>query len=166
MNISDYTNYIYKKLKSNLNIKFNYNLCSEQFNLFAYNSLSIGRTFLTSTDIIDNYISNEYILIKHMDNLNSHTIDNLLNSIINVHNTLVVPCKKHKSSYITVVLTHTNFLDSNINKKIKKFKYEKIYKLYFYGFSEIRLIAINLNNNSIISNKCGKNYEKIYLPAS
>ena len=85
MNISDYTNYIYKKLKSNLNIKFNYNLCSEQFNLFAYNSLSIGRTFLTSTDIIDSYISNEYILSEPLSTYRSGSF------LVNIPNDTSLP---------------------------------------------------------------------------
>ena len=57
-------------------------------------------------------------------------------------------------------------IDKSTENFIKKFKFNKPYKLYFHGWSDIRLLLVDLSNNLVISNKQGKKVKKVYIPTS
>lgn len=166
MNSSEYIKFIKKKFNKDWSVCDNFLINNETFNLYAHCSFSLGRTFITANDIIDNFHTNEYILLKYINTLDMAFLHSFINNIINIHSNLVTPCKNHKSSYTTYVILYDDCNDLSALNIIKKFKYEKVYKFYFYGFSEIRLLAINLTNKSMTTNKCANNIKKMYLPAS
>ena len=166
MNCSEYLDFIKQRFNNDWTVKDNFTLNYETFNLYAYGSFTLGRTFITAKDIIDKFYTNEHVFIKYINNLDMLFLNEFIDNIISIHNNLITPDKNHKSSYFTYVILYNNCSDLSAMRIIKKFKYEKVYKFYFYGFSQIRLLAINLNTQSIINNRCGRNIKKMYLPAS
>ena len=81
-------------------------------------------------------------------------------------NTLVKPHREHKSSTITGVIVCNTSIDKSTENFIKKFKFTKPYKLYFHGWSDIRLLLVDLSNNLVVSNKQGNSVKKVYIPTS
>ena len=166
MNVLEYTNFIKKKLNSPWIVNLDISLDNENFNLFAKCNLSLVRTMFSNNNVIDSFHTNEYIFIKHVDTLTLNIVKEFIIRMTSIHENLVFPSKDHKSSYTTAVIIYNHCSDIEALNNIKKFKYEKTYKFYLFGFSQIRLLAINLNNNSIVSNKYGKTVKKEYLPVS
>ena len=163
MDIHNYKKSLSNRLTTYFNINNNKS-SNKEFDLFAYAHLELGRTFISSKDIIDKFNSNEYILVKYFDDLNHDTVDNYISHIKNLLPSLIKPDYYHKSSYVNGVIVCNNTPPKDIIDKIKKFKYEKIYKFYFNGFSELRIFLVSLNDNLVFCNKCGKKYKGVYLP--
>ncbi|MCS4464218.1 hypothetical protein JTT01_08700 [Clostridium botulinum] len=64
--------------------------------------------------------------------------------LIEAEKLCVTPHKDHKSSYLTGILISENSIDDNIKQYVKKFKFAKAYKFYWFGWCDIRLILIDL----------------------
>ena len=162
MDISSYTLALSKRLSNYFEIKYNNTLLSDTIDIFASTKLVLGRTLISQKDVIDKFESNEYILVKYFDTIDEHVINNFIEYIKNVPSLLVKPNKYHKSSYINAVMVCDKLPDKT--KTIKTFKYEKIYKFYFQGFCEIRLLIVSLADNLVVSNKAGRKVKSMYLP--
>ena len=166
MTFAHYLNYICRIHNSNFDLQKDYLLINETYNLFGYSKFTLGRTFISQKDIIDRYDSHEYILLKYYPCLSNNDLNNTINNLPKITNALVKPDKFHKSTYITYILATDSLPLDFSSKIIKKFKDNRIYKYYLQGFSEIRLLLIDLNKETIITNKAGKAVIKMYLPAS
>lgn len=164
MDILQYTTILSKRLDNYFDIKYNNELLSKTFNLFASTKLILGRTMLSQKYIIDKFESNEYVLVKYFESINNYKIDEFIEYIKSTPTALVKPHKYHKSSYINAIIVCNKLPDKSAIKKIESFKYEKIYKFYFQGFCEIRLFIVGLSDNLVKSNKAGKKLKKVYLP--
>lgn len=164
MDMSNYSILLSRRLNNYFDIKYNNTILSHSLDIFASSNLVLGRTMISQKDIIDRFESNEYVLVKYFDDLNDYNIDDFINYIKATPNHLVKPHNEHKSSYINAIIVCNDIPDKSIINKIKRFKYEKIYKFYFQGFCEIRLFIVDLSNNLVISNKAGKKLKKVYLP--
>lgn len=160
MNMSNYTSLLSQRLKTYFEVKTNkYNV-----DLFASTSLILGRTMVSQKDIIDKFESNEYILVKFFDEFSSENVNTFIDYIKTTPELLVKPNKNHKSSYINAIMVCNDITATSSINKIKKFKYEKFYRFYFQGFCEIRLFAVDIENNKVFSNKAGKSFKKVYQP--
>ena len=164
MDMFKYTHLLSDRLYNYFDIKYDNQLVSNTFDIFASAKLILGRTMVSQKDIIDKFESNEYVLVKYFESIDNFIIDEFINYIKITPNFLVKPHKEHKSSYINAIMVCSTFPDKSAVKKIKTFKYEKIYKFYFQGFCEIRLFIVGLSDNIVISNKAGKKLKKVYLP--
>ncbi|WP_195987400.1 hypothetical protein [Clostridium sp. D53t1_180928_C8] len=166
MDISHYTSILSNRLNSYFDIQYDNQLLSNTFNIFASTKLILGRTMISQKDIIDKFESNEYVLVKYFESIDDYKIDDFIEYIKTTPNLLVKPHKDHKSSYINAIIVCNTLPNKSTIKKIKEFKFEKIYKFYFQGFCEIRLFIVGLSDNLVESNKAGKKLKKVYLPTS
>ncbi len=67
--------------------------------------------------------------------------------------------KEHMYSYISpVILADT--IDDEVRKCMKRFHYYKSFKFSFYGWTTIRLAALEMNTGKVISNYQGRDVGK------
>lgn len=154
------------KYYKNFNIRKDIDLCNKKISLFAEYKGVGARTFITQKDVIDKYEFNEYCIVNAYNEVNMEDVVEYAEYLKALINDLVKPHREHKSSTITGVIVCNTSIDKSTEKFIKKFKFIKPYKLYFHGWSDIRLLFVDLNNNLVISNKQGNSVKKIYIPAS
>ena len=154
------------KYYKNFNISKNIDLCNKKISLFAEYKGVGARTFITQNDVIDKYEFNEYCIVNLYNSINMEEVIEYTEYLKTLINTLVKPHREHKSSTITGVIVCNTSIDKSTENFIKKFKYTKPYKLYFHGWSDIRLLLVDLSNNLVISNKEGKSVKKVYIPTS
>ena len=117
---------------------------------------------------LDDEIKKNSLLEESNKELREKNIDlnNIINTLPKLTTALVKPDKFHKSTYITYILA-TDSLSSSIKlNEIKNFKDNRVYKWYFQGFSEVRLLLIDLSSHFMVCNKPGQKVSKMYLPAS
>lgn len=163
---SNYIDDLFIKYNKNFNVSKNIELCKKKINLFAEHKGIGGRTFVTQKDIIDKFEFNEYCIVKTYNDIDLEAAVEYTEYLKTLINDLVKPHKEHKSSTITGVMVCNTSIDKCTENFIKKFKYTKSYKLYFHGWSDIRLILVDLSNNLVIPNKQGKRVKKVYIPTS
>ena len=163
---SIYMENLIAKYYKNFNIRKNIDLCNKKINLFAEYKGIGARTFITQKDVIDKYEFNEYCIVNAYNAVNMEDVVEYTEYLKTLINDLVKPHREHKSSTITGVIVCNTSVDKSTENYIKKFKFLKPYKLYFHGWSDIRLILVDLSNNLVVSNKQGKSVKKVYIPTS
>jgi len=163
---NNYMENLITKYYKNFNISKNINLCDKKISLYAEYKGIGARTFITQKDVIDKYEFNEYCIVNVYNSILMEDVIEYTEYLKTVINDLVKPHREHKSSTITGVIVCDTSVDKNTEDFIKKFKFTKPYKLYFHGWSDIRLLLVDLSNNLVISNKQGKSVKKVYIPTS
>jgi len=162
----EYMENLFVRYNKNFNVHKNIDLCGKKINLFAEYKGVGGRTFMTQKDIIDRFEFNEYCIINDYNTMNMEEVAEYTEYLKTVVNNLVRPHREHKSSTITGVIVCNTAIDKSTENFIKKFKYTKPYKMYLHGWSDIRLLLVDLSNNIVITNKEGKRVRKVYIPTS
>lgn len=160
-----YIQLMYDRCKEYFKLEENKQLLNESFELYGKYQMLLGRTLVTQKDIIDQFETNEYLLFKCIDRLDTELLAHYMTYIQTVVNEVVKLHKYHRSTYINLVLVCDELatdLDMGI---IKRFKAEKIYKFYLQGFSEVRLIVVDLQNKQVVVNKAAKGVKKAYMPS-
>lgn len=164
MDKTTYINILIKKHQNNFKIYKNHNLLGNTLDLYAHFKDIGGRTLITPKDVIDKFEINEHCIVKSFNTISTKDIENFSSYLKSLTVNLVKPHNEHKSSNITGIVLCENEVPEEIISFTNKFKYTKYYKLYFQGFSEIKLLLIDLKNEKIYSNKKGKELKKIYAP--
>ena len=162
----NYMENLIAKYYKNFSIRKNIDLCDKKISLYAEYKGIGARTFITQKDVIDKYEFNEYCIVNVYNSILMEDVIEYTEYLKTLINDLVKPHREHKSSTITGVIVCDTPVDKNTENFIKKFKFTKPYKLYFHGWSDIRLLLVDLSNNLVISNKQGKSVKKVYIPTS
>jgi len=162
MNTNDYLLLLEKMYDKHFFIEKNVKVLDIPIDIYARYSDVGGRTFVTQKDIIDKFEVNEFCFVKSFTELNENNINDFINFLKMTTEKIVNPSRDHKSTTITGVIVSESSVNDSIIKTISKFKYTKPYLFYFHGWSDIRLIFIDLQNNNIITNKEGVKVKKVY----
>ncbi|KRQ87160.1 hypothetical protein ABG79_00958 [Caloramator mitchellensis] len=161
MEIQNYLSNIEKILEKHFDIEKNVELSGFNCDLFAKYRVINQRTFLTKKDVIDRYENNEFIFIKQANNWDLVEVEHFTKELIRISNLLIKPNRYHMSTAITgVILTEKS--NQAIQQFVEKFKYNKSYMFYLHGWSEIRLLLVDLVNMRVYTNKAGKGVKKVF----
>lgn len=162
MNTNDYILLIEKMYEKHFTLEKKAKVLDFPIDIYARYSDIGGRTFLTKKDIIDKFEVNEHCFVKSFQEFNESDLDNFINFLKMATEKIVNHSRDHKCSTITGVIISQNQVKENILKTITKFKFTKPYLFYLHGWSDIRLIFIDLQNENIITNREGKKVKKVY----
>lgn len=161
MNAYDYLDLLEIKFQKYFDVSRNMYILDNKIDMFAVCNIVNSRTFITKNDIVDSYENNEYCFIKVFDSIDSMDIIYYCDFLKEALMTFVKPKANHMNSFITGVIICDDLKEEVIDL-VKKFKYSKSYKFYLYGWSEIRLILIDVKSQRVITNKPGKKVIKVY----
>lgn len=162
MDQKDYFEVIWKRYERYFDLKRNINLLGENFDIFASFKVVNNRTLITKRDVVDSYENNEFCMVKGFEELDANTIENYIRILKDSMDMLVKPHRNHMNTYITGVMVSYSEVASDVIHIIRSFKFTKPYKLYLHGWSEIRLIVVDLSKQVVITNRAGKKVKKVY----
>lgn len=165
MELEEYLEELQKKLIRSFDLFRNYELNDEKFDLFAKYHLRAEKYFLTKSAKIYGMESNEYILLKMMENLDNRGLEIITNNVIASIDKLVELHDEHMSSIITGVILidkPLSEIDDDVLNKVSRFKYHKGFSFGFKGWVDIRLLLVSLKDGSNITNKKGKEVSEIF----
>jgi hypothetical protein len=155
-----FISFLYEKLKRNFDIDSGFRHNGEIYELFAKSHVKNIRTFLTKKDIIDCYENNEFIFVKIVHNADINKVKRFVNNLVELQKEFVKPNPNHMSTVITGILLIKSSTE-DIKKYIKKFKHKKVYKLYLHGWSEVRIVLVDLTTDELIFSKAAKPLKKV-----
>lgn len=155
-----FLNLLNEKLKRNFDVYRDFQYNEEIYDLFAKSHVKNIRTFLTKKDVIDCYENNEYIFIKIVHDADENKVKLFVNNLIELEKEFVKPNPNHMSTYITGILLIKGSTE-DVRKYIKNFKYKKAYRFYLHGWSEVRIVLIDLSTDEIIFSKAAKPLKKV-----
>lgn len=162
MDQKDYFEVIWKRYERYFDLKRNINLLGENFDIFASFKILNNRTLITKQDVVDSYENNEFCMVKSFEELDIKIVENYINMLKDSIEILVKPHRNHMNTYITGVMVSYSEVASDVIHIIRSFKFTKPYKLYLHGWSEIRLIVVDLSKQVVITNRAGKKVKKVY----
>ncbi len=99
--------------------------------------------------------TNDYVYIFSTPFLNSEEFINCKEKSIKDGLLQIQPHSEHMCSYITAVIL-TDEMDQTIIPDIKACKFSKNFLLTFHGWAILRLLVVDINTSTVISNRAGK----------
>jgi hypothetical protein len=162
MNAAEYMKTVEERMSPYYTIQHDLAIKGIEIDLLAEFHTATHRTIITKSDILDTYENNEYCLFKAVDHADKMMVDEFGHFLKNVLGEFVRPNDSHMNSYITGILVTEREPDPEVVRFVRAFKYMKAYRLFIHGWSEIRLILVDLYSGTIITNKAGSKVKKAY----
>lgn len=161
MTQEEYMENLLKKFERHFEITKDVTLFGEVFDIYAEFRNICGRTFITKKDVIDKYENYEYCYIKKFDIVKEEDVVSFGQLLKRIVNEFVKPNKDHMSTYVTGVMAG-NRINGNAKEAVRRYSYSKAFAFYLKGWCDVRLICIGLDDNEVITNKAGKQVQKVY----
>ncbi|MCQ2576631.1 MAG: hypothetical protein MJ162_07785 [Treponema sp.] len=102
----------------------------------------------------------EYLYFALVDNPSADTIKELAAKAWEQGLAKVEPYYGHKSSDVALFIISKS-MDENALTAVKKTKYSKNYKFGFYGWSNFKLVSVELDKKQCSSNRLGADFKKL-----
>lgn len=145
-------------------VKRSVNMLNCNVDMYASCNMTFGRNFLSKDAIIDKYESNEHCMVKTYENADLNVAEEFAEMLKKGCRELVKPNRDHRNSYVTGVLLTRCSPGNDVIKFIENFKYSRAYKFYLQGWSDVRLIMVDLESCQVYCNRIAKDVKKIYKP--
>lgn len=104
--------------------------------------------------------SNEFVYFKSVDRLTEETLIELDKTAWERGLSKVNPGPGHRNSDVSLIII-ADKIDEDAFKLVKKLKHSKSYLFTFHGWSNYKLIAIDLSDNRTTFNRQGRTLKKI-----
>lgn len=164
MTYESYLENVSEKLKYNFDLIEIPEFDGIKFSLAAKSNIRNERFVATKGTVIYAYENNEYCFIRVMDDVTLEGVDDTFNALKKAMDDFVVPNDEHMSTVFTGIILTTGNVDANLEDIIKKFKYQKSYKLGFHGWTSIRLVVVEISSGKVITSREAKKISKFYKP--
>lgn len=104
----------------------------------------------------------EHCLVKRHNNIRKNDVDVMISLLKIGVERLVKPHPDHMKTILTGVMITSEPLADDIKPLIEKFSYKKSFLFYLCGWAEIRLLALDLSSQIVLSNPVGKEVINFY----
>ncbi|NLY35635.1 MAG: hypothetical protein GX046_00220 [Tissierellia bacterium] len=163
MEFEDYKAILRRKLTSTYDLSDNYEINGLFFDLYGNYHMRTERYLATKKAVVYGMENNDYLFVKHHEDLNPVDLANYLTWTKESLKLIVFPHREHMSSTITLVCVVENDLDEELIKQIRKSKYHRGFSLGFKGWFDLRLAVYSLKNHSLVTNKKGREVKGLFL---
>lgn len=161
--MENYVEKIENRLTNYFEIERNFEYDNEIIDLKGKYSCENFKYVLSKKVNLYSFENHEFVFAKEFENLDINKLNSFIDTIEKSVEDFVQPSETHMSTDITGVLVVYNELeDSEIIKRVKKYKFYKSFAYGFKGWTNIKLVLVNIHNKEVITNKRGKEVSKVY----
>ena len=121
-----------------------------------------SQTILSKENVMDYYDSKEICLVSF--NADPAFIKMELAVLPELTLGSAEPSRHHKSTVITRVFV-TESPEKEAVRLIKRFRFNKAFRFYFWGYAECKTILVDLVSCKVYANQAGRIERKIFVPA-
>ncbi len=104
--------------------------------------------------------SNEDVFFYHTDNMDLESLYDIDKCAWERGLSRVCPDESHRNSDVTLIIL-ADKIETNAFKAVHKIKHYKSYLFGFHGWSNYRLVAIELSSKNVAYNRQGQNLKKL-----
>lgn len=165
MNSSVYINKLKKKYQRYFDIEEDLIVGEVPVNLFAKSHIRNEKYFASKSVTLYAFENNEYCYAKSFENSCLRHIEGFTEMLkmeienkVNVH-------EDHMSSTFTGIVITKGSIPKEVIRYVKRFAYQKSYWFGFKGWSDLRLILIDLETGNVYASRKAKEVQKLYKPA-
>lgn len=168
----EYENYIQgilKKYENNFDLQENFKIGNKFFSNYGYFTAKSEKYIFLKDINLWEVNNSEHVFFLNIDKLTKEEIKWNKDLIIKTIEPKLVrkgekyPPKNQMYTYLTFVFISSNPIDEDIIKEIKKFKEERNYLFTFRGYMSTRIVAVDLINKKVHTNRLGKELKNIYM---
>ncbi len=76
-----------------------------------------------------------------------------------------LPPKDHQYTWLTVVLISAHTPDEAVKQTVRRLKKTRYYQYYLRGYSEVRMILVDLEAGELTTNRAARDLKKLYAIA-
>ena len=170
MTSGDYLDKILKRMTSTHNIDRGFTANGRTFAAYAQYASSAEKYVLTRKANLWKVSESEHVLFidvpadadpETLFEEAASLIDGYMEPVFSRDNEKYPP-KDHMRTFLTVVLITEHPLEKELIRKIQRFRYDKSYLFSLRGYSQGRLIAIDLPNNKVYTSPAAKDVAGFY----
>lgn len=164
----DYLDKLLKHYTGTFDLTRPYEIKGEEYLAYGYFFSHIEKYVLVRDMNMWKADSYEHLLVKEIDFISMAEIEKAKNIMETYMEPVLVrkgeklPEQNHMYSYLTFVYLCNHDVSREVQKQIHKFKFEKGYQLNIRGYSQGRLLVVDLKNNKIYHNYQGRKLKKLY----
>lgn len=161
LNKQDYLEYVKQRLVTNFELEENATEGGLSCQLIARYFNVSGRIFITPKDIIDRMETFERVYVKSFEEVSGGDVETFFQNLCTLV-TELNPGKDHFQTDITGVMVCER-VPEGIDKLVKKLRFDKLFRLYFRGWCEVRLVCVDLSTGKVYTNPPGKELKNVYV---
>ena len=153
-----------KKYQRYFDIEENVSVGNIPIDLFAKSHVRNEKFFASKSVTLYAFENNEYCYAKAFQKLTFEDVVSFVNVLKKQITDQGNVKEDHMSSTFTGILITHSIIDPTLVSYIKKFNYQKSYLLGLKGWSDVRLVLVNLETDEVVTSKKAKDVKKLYLP--
>ena len=115
--------------------------------------------FLVKSAKLADMDSNEYVYFADLDSLSAMKLEELSELSWQIGLSRIHPVEGHRNSDVALIVI-SDRIDSEALKITKKIKKSKSYRFGLWGWSNFKLIVLDLTSKKSASNRLGRDFEK------
>lgn len=161
----DYLKELRKKYERNFDIEEDTTVSSLVVDLFAKSHIRNEKFFGSKSVTLYSFENHEYCYVKYLDIVSSMDIEEFSSVMKTEISKKVIVNEDHMSSTFTGIIVTKKIVNPEIIKIITNYSYQKSYCFGLKGWSDIRLILVELETNMVYTSKKARDVKKLYQPA-
>ncbi|MCK9170218.1 MAG: hypothetical protein M0P01_07360 [Treponema sp.] len=162
MKIDDYRVLLNQRFEKYFDLSDNSICHGKKYDMSASYRARETQTVLFKENVMDFYDSKEICLVSF--NADPSFIRTELIELPELTLKYTEPSRHHKSTVITRVFV-TEAPEKDAVKLIKRFRFSKSFRFYFWGYAESKTVLVDLVSGKVYTNPAGRQEKKIFVPA-
>ncbi len=168
MRTADYLDQLLRKYSGTFDIYQPYVIHGKEYPAYGYFFSHIEKYILVREANMWSADSYEHILFIETESVDQALIDEAYSIVKDYMEPVLVrkgedmPAEGHMYSYMTISLIAEQPLSKEMQKALKRFKYEKSYKFNIRGFSQAHIICATMEDKKVYTNYVGRKSAKLF----
>lgn len=164
MEFSTYADLIQDRLTAYFDIFRSYEYHHQYFDIYAKSDMRNERYFASKKIKVYAIENKEHVFIRFNDSPSSRVLEEFWQTLLKAADELPEPHEEHMSTIINGVLVTPQGVDTETQKMAEKMKHEKSFMFGLKGWVYIRLVIVDLESETLVHNKRGKEVRELYSP--
>lgn len=161
MKFTDYVELLVQRMEKYFDIEKNSVFFDRKYEIKAEFLKRETQTFIFKNNVMDFTESREICLVRTVQDINDIKCE--LEQVEHILKETVNPSRHHQSTIVTLVLVH-NSVSKEMASLVKKFRFRKLYKMGFWGWSEGCAVLVDLNAGKVHSSVYAREKRKFFSP--
>ncbi len=164
MELTAYLDLIQDRLAAYFDIEKPFEYQRETLDLYAKSDMRNERYFASKKIKVYAIENKEHVFVKHVQSFSHKALDDFWQMLVKAADELPEPHEEHMSTIINGVLVTQHPVEPEAQKTIQQMKHEKSFMFGLKGWVYIRLVAVDLHEETLVHNKRGKEVKELYSP--
>ncbi len=142
-----------KNLSTRFDLTEDFSFGSKAYSLFAEMRVTHAKYAISKKVEIYSFETKEYILYNHHQSISLEELNKEIDHIKSNFKALVSPHQGHRSSQIILTLTTDAPLSTEVEKRVRRFHYQKGFALGFKGWMDLYVVVVPLGEKRVIAHR-------------